>query len=110
MSHPQLKFAICLSGFKLENMCYEAFYSPKIATPTFHTIGLSDATISTVQTRKLARQCKSPWLYQFCGGHYVPQSKEFLELRGCLAGFLREVMGFSIDDPEEWIDVECFTS
>ncbi|KAJ5492666.1 serine hydrolase-domain-containing protein, partial [Penicillium diatomitis] len=68
VNHPKLRFAICLSGFKLENMCYEAFYSPKIATPTFHTIGLSDATISPDQTKRLARQCKSPWLYQYNGG------------------------------------------
>lgn len=90
-------------------MCYEAFYLPKIATPTFHTIGLSDATISTIQTKKLARQCKNPWLYQYCGGHYVPQSKEFMELRGCLGAFLREVMGLPIVDQNDWIDAECIT-
>jgi hypothetical protein len=39
----------------------------------------------------------------------VPQSKEFMELRGCLGAFLREVMGLSIDDQNDWIDAECIT-
>lgn len=31
----------------------------------------------------------------------MPQSKEFLELYGCLASFLREVIGVSVDNLEE---------
>ncbi len=72
----------------------------------FHTIGLSDATISPCRTKNLARCCENPWLYQYRGGHYVPQSKEFLELYGCRAGFLRQAMGVSVDNPEEWIEID----
>jgi hypothetical protein len=88
-------------------MCYQAFYSPKIATPMFHTIGLSDTTISPSQTRKLAKDCENPWLYQYPGGHYVPQSKEYGELYGRLAGFLRKAIGISVDNPEERIEVDA---
>lgn len=109
MRHPRLRFAICLSGFKLENRCYEAFYSPKIMTPIFHTIGVADATISPLQTKKLARRCKYPWIYEFCGGHYVPQSKEFLELTVCLASFLQEVLGGPVNSPGVWVDIERAT-
>ncbi|KAJ5142501.1 uncharacterized protein N7515_001288, partial [Penicillium bovifimosum] len=43
--YSQLQFAICLSGFKLQNKCYEAFYFPNIVTPMFHAVGELDPTV-----------------------------------------------------------------
>lgn len=106
--HPQLKFAICLSGFKLKNQCYEAFYSPRILTPMFHAFGQLDATITPAQTEMLALDCSYPWFYQFFGGHYVPQSKEYMSFRRSLEGFLRDVLGLGSKLRETWTDVDVF--
>ncbi|KAJ5640346.1 uncharacterized protein N7484_008208 [Penicillium longicatenatum] len=103
--HPPLHFAICLSGFMLGKNCYQAFYDPKIETPIFHTIGELDATISTAQTIELSRQCTSPWFFEFNGGHYVPQIKEFINLRKSLSGFLEEVLGLPKKLDTSWIDI-----
>ncbi|KAJ5593602.1 hypothetical protein N7537_010506, partial [Penicillium hordei] len=104
--HPQLRFAICLSGFKLKNKSYEAFYSPKIITPMFHAVGELDATVSPTQTRNLARCCFSPWFYEFFGGHYVPQSKDFLGFSQSLKSFLTAALGLSERVQESWVDID----
>ncbi|KAJ5160964.1 uncharacterized protein N7482_007968 [Penicillium canariense] len=88
---------ICLSGFRLDKGCYETFYSPNIETPVFHTIGELDSMISSTQTENLMRCCKRPWLFEFFGGHYVPQSKEFLEFSQSLASFLRGALRHSLN-------------
>jgi hypothetical protein len=105
---PQLEFAICLSGFKLRNQCYEAFYSPRISTPMFHAVGELDATITPAQTETLALDCLYPWFYQFFGGHYVPQSKEYMSFRHSLEEFLRDVLGLASSSHETWSDVDVF--
>ncbi|KAJ5642307.1 hypothetical protein N7490_006307 [Penicillium lividum] len=94
--HPPLLFAICLSGFMLENSCYRAFYEPKINTPVFHTVGIWDATVSPAQTMRLERQCTFPTVFVFEGDHYVPQAKEFTELKRSLLDFLQDVPEFSL--------------
>ncbi|KAJ5346980.1 uncharacterized protein N7506_000233 [Penicillium brevicompactum] len=104
--HPQLLFAISLSGFKLENTCYKDFYSPKIVTPMLHAVGELDSTVSPEQTRSLAQQCSFPWLYNFFGGHYVPQYKELLSFSQSLASFLREVLGLAEVVQEAWEDID----
>ncbi|KAJ6117940.1 hypothetical protein N7523_005691, partial [Penicillium sp. IBT 18751x] len=107
--HPQLRFAICLSGFKLRNQCYEAFYSPRISTPMFHSFGELDATITPAQTETLALDCLSPWFYQFFGGHYVPQGKEHMSFLDSLGGFLRDVLGLGSTSRETWTDVNVYS-
>ncbi|KAJ5917583.1 hypothetical protein N7466_011137 [Penicillium verhagenii] len=94
--HPPLLFAICLSGFMLENSCYQAIYDPKISTPVFHAIGIWDATVSPAQTIRLARQCTFPTIFEFEGGHYVPQAKEYAELKRSLLVFLQDIPEFSL--------------
>ncbi|KAJ5318274.1 hypothetical protein N7476_004694 [Penicillium atrosanguineum] len=95
--HPQLEFAICLSGFKLRNQYYEAFYCPRISTPMFHAFGELDATVTPTQTEALALDCSYPWFYQFFGGHYVPQIKEYISFRHSLEYFLRNVLSFTAE-------------
>lgn len=95
--HQKLHFTVCLSGFRLGNKCYETFYSPNIETPIFHTIGELDSMISSTQTENLMRCCKRSWLFKFFGGHYVPQSKEFLEFSQSLASFLRSALRHSLN-------------
>ncbi|OQD78053.1 hypothetical protein PENANT_c093G03996 [Penicillium antarcticum] len=104
--HSQLQFAICLSGFKLENKCYEAFYFPNIVTPMFHAVGELDSTVSPAQTRSLARHCSYPWFYEFFGGHYVPQNKDFMSFGQSLQSFLREVFGLCEEVQEGWEDID----
>lgn len=89
VQHQKLQFAVCLSGFRLDKKCYEAFYSPNIETPIFHAIGELDSMISSAQTKALMLCCKRPWLFEFFGGHYVPQSKDFFDLSQSLASFLQ---------------------
>ncbi|KAF3404017.1 Dihydrofolate reductase [Penicillium rolfsii] len=103
--HPPLKFSICLSGFKLGNRCYEAFYHPRLETPMFHAIGHLDATVVPAQTMSLVRKCLYPWIYEFFGGHYVPQCKEFMELRDSLANYLREALGLSAYGQDSWVNI-----
>ncbi|OGE47652.1 hypothetical protein PENARI_c039G01968 [Penicillium arizonense] len=91
--HLKLRFVICLSGFQLGNKCYEAFYYPKIATPTFHTFGTLDETVTPAQTAGLAKQCAYAYSFGFFGGHYVPQSKEYMSFRQSLERFLKKVLG-----------------
>ncbi|KAJ5766672.1 uncharacterized protein N7511_004288 [Penicillium nucicola] len=104
--HSQLQFAICLSGFKLENKCYEGFYFPNIVTPIFHAVGELDSTVSPAQTRNLARHCSYPWFYEFFGGHYVPQNKDFMSFSQSLQSFLREVFGLYEEVQEGWEDID----
>lgn len=94
VNHQKLHFTVCLSGFRLDNKCYDTFYSPNIETPIFHTVGELDSMISSTQTENLMRCCKRSWLFEFFGGHYVPQSKEFLEFSQSLASFLRSALRY----------------
>jgi hypothetical protein len=36
----------------------------------------------------------------------VPQNNKYLELYDRLAGFLRAAIGDSVDDPEDWVEVD----
>lgn len=71
-----------------------------------HAVGELDSTVSPEQTRSLAQQCSFPWLYEFFGGHYVPQYKEFLSFNLSLGRFLREVLGLSEVVQEAWEDID----
>ncbi|KAF3397742.1 hypothetical protein F1880_006190 [Penicillium rolfsii] len=57
--HQNFHFTVCLSGFRLDNKCYETFYSRNIETPIFHTIGELDSMILSTQTENLMR-CFNP--------------------------------------------------
>ncbi|KAJ5471881.1 hypothetical protein N7539_008824 [Penicillium diatomitis] len=99
INHPQLRFAICLSGFRLKHVSYKkSFYSSSIKTPTFHTIGTSDAVIDPNRTVDLTNCYEDAQVYQYDGGHYVPQYKEANGLRGDLIPFLQRVMKMPTDD------------
>lgn len=90
------RYAIRSSTSQYAKKCYETFYSPNIETPIFHTIGELDSMISSTQTETLMRYCKRPWLFEFFGGHYVPQSKEFLKFSQ-LASFLKSALRHSLN-------------
>lgn len=71
-----------------------------ITAPLENTENICNATISPVQTKRLTRQCKNQWRYEFCGGHYVPQSRGFWSLKVTLRVFFEKWWG-------DWIDMKC---
>jgi hypothetical protein len=75
-------------------------------TPILHAVGELDSTVPPGQTGSLARQCSFPWLYEFFGGHYVPQHKESLSFSQSLGRFLSEVLGLSEMDQDAWEDID----
>lgn len=105
IQHSQLRFAVCLSGFRLRNTCYNNLYLPKILTPMFHTSGELDTMVSPSQTRSLVDHCENPWLYKFWGGHDVPQNKEYVRFRISFGDFLQQAMGISPIAEVGWFDI-----
>ena len=72
----------------------------------FHAFGELDATITPAQTETLALDCMYPCFYRFFGGHYVPQSKEYMSFRPSLEVFLRDVLGLTSSSHGTWKDVD----
>ncbi|KAJ5663914.1 hypothetical protein N7507_004645 [Penicillium longicatenatum] len=68
-THPPFQFAVCFSGFKLENEVYDSIYSPKIQTPILHVAGNLDPMIDPARTKRLAGSCANASFYQFSGSH-----------------------------------------
>jgi hypothetical protein len=102
-----LKFAICISGYKLDNPFYDPIYASKIETPTLHVIGAMDAVVTPKTSLRLSSFCQNPSFFGFHGTHYVPKSNEFLATMGCfIRGALGPITEVSSDSEEEWEDCD----
>lgn len=102
-----MKFAICISGFKLENPFYDPIYASKVETPTLHVIGTMDSVVTPKQSLRLSSFCQSPSFFGFHGTHYVPKSNEFLATMGCfVTGALGPTTEVNSDNEEEWEDCD----
>ncbi|PVI00169.1 hypothetical protein DM02DRAFT_614515, partial [Periconia macrospinosa] len=127
LQHPPLKFAALYSGFMARGgKKYEAFYHPRIATPTLHFLGMLDAVVEEARSLRLAERCEgtttvkdgvvevgvggpdgkqqdkddkytSRVIYH-PGGHFLPASQKAYV--GALVGFIKEVLASHDDDDE----------
>lgn len=61
-----------------------------IETPTLHFIGNLDPWIPESQTLQLAGRCRSAKVAYFMGTHFVPRTKEMINV---LAQFVAEACG-----------------
>ncbi|KAK6001631.1 hypothetical protein QM012_002121 [Aureobasidium pullulans] len=89
---PPLKFVVAMSGFAGTGVPpYQAFYHPKIATPSLHLLGASDNFIKSAMSQKLLDAFVEPKVLVHQGGHVVPQA-EHLEESVELSHFLKFVL------------------
>lgn len=93
--HPQLKFAICYSGFRSPGARYRAFYEePAIQTPVLHVLGSLDALVDESRSRALIEACagepeKEGLVVWHPGGHFLPSQRPYLD---AAVRFIREQM------------------
>ncbi|KAJ5372603.1 Serine hydrolase FSH [Penicillium concentricum] len=93
--HPQLKFAVCYSGFRAPGARYRAFYEePAIQTPVLHVLGSLDAVVEESRSRALVEACvgepeKDGLVVWHPGGHFLPSQRPYLD---AAVLFIREQM------------------
>ncbi|KXG46079.1 Serine hydrolase FSH [Penicillium griseofulvum] len=93
--HPQLKFAVCYSGFRAPGPRYRAFYEePAIQTPVLHVLGSLDAVVEESRSRALVEACagepeKDGLVVWHPGGHFLPSQRPYLD---AAVRFIREQM------------------
>ncbi|KAJ5455050.1 hypothetical protein N7475_010171 [Penicillium sp. IBT 31633x] len=91
--HPQLKFAVCYSGFRAPGARYRAFYEePAIQTPVLHVLGSLDAVVEESRSRALIDACagepeKDGSVVWHPGGHFLPSQRPYLD---AAVRFIRE--------------------
>ncbi|KAJ5915555.1 hypothetical protein N7466_011488 [Penicillium verhagenii] len=113
ITHPPLQFAVCFSGFRLEDEFYDCIYSPKIRTPVLHVMGNLDMMVEPARTKRLALSCANSSVYAFSGSHYIPRSDEFVRV---LSEFVEKAVSGRMrcdsesedghdDGEDEWEDV-----
>ncbi|KAG9943785.1 hypothetical protein KCU85_g8441, partial [Aureobasidium melanogenum] len=90
---PPLKFVIAMSGFAGARVpLYQAFYHPKIMTPTLHVLGENDDFIKPEMSQKLVDCFVDPRVLHHYAGHVVPQADHLrgkeVELSDCLGTLL----------------------
>ncbi|KAJ5780490.1 hypothetical protein N7457_005650 [Penicillium paradoxum] len=93
--HPQLKFAVCYSGFRAPGARYRGFYEePAIQTPVLHVLGSLDAVVEEAQSRALIEACagepeQDGLVVWHPGGHFLPSQRPYLD---AAVRFIRENM------------------
>ncbi|KAJ5565911.1 Serine hydrolase FSH [Penicillium sp. DV-2018c] len=93
--HPQLKFAVCYSGFRAPGARYRGFYEgPGIQTPVLHVLGSLDAVVEEGKSRALIEACagepeKEGAVVWHPGGHFLPSQRPYLD---AVVRFIREKM------------------
>lgn len=75
-----LKFIITYAGTHASHKMYDAFYSPKIATPLLQIIGKYDTFIEESACLQFAARFRGPKMIRYhAGAHFVPTETEELE-------------------------------
>ncbi|KAJ6133324.1 hypothetical protein N7471_008539 [Penicillium samsonianum] len=106
--HPQLKFAICYSGFRAPGARYRAFYEPAIQTPVLHVLGSLDAVVEESRSQALVEACagqpeKDELVVWHPGGHFLPSQRPYLD---AAVRFIREQMERSDSSNDKGKEVE----
>ncbi|PYI07069.1 FSH1-domain-containing protein [Aspergillus sclerotiicarbonarius CBS 121057] len=95
---PELKFAVCYSGFRAPGPRYRGFYEPGVRTPVLHVLGSLDAVVEEGRSRALIEACKEEVgegekekgrVVVHPGGHFVPAQRPYLD---AVVGFVRDVL------------------
>lgn len=89
---PPLKFVVAISGFGGTRVSkYQAFYHPKITTPTLHILGRADGFIKPAMSQEVIDACADSQVLYHSGGHSVPKIDELESMNG-LTKFLVQVL------------------
>ncbi|KAF2090071.1 hypothetical protein K490DRAFT_13920, partial [Saccharata proteae CBS 121410] len=91
--HAPLRFCVSYSGFApTANPLYQAFYEPRIRTPTLHFLGSVDTVVEEKRSLALVEACERSEgrVVYHPGGHFLPSSQK--QYVAALVGFIREVM------------------
>ncbi|AMD18564.1 HBL338Wp [Eremothecium sinecaudum] len=77
---PDFKFLVNFSGFKLEPEIYAAKFKEPLKIPSLHVVGELDTIVLQERTMALYDACHvdSRTLLKHTGGHFVPNSKNFV--------------------------------
>ncbi|RAL06447.1 alpha/beta hydrolase [Aspergillus ibericus CBS 121593] len=91
---PQMKFAVCYSGFRAPGPRYRGFYEPGVRTPVLHVLGSLDAVVEEGRSRALIEACEvggeaKGRVVVHPGGHFVPAQRPYLD---AVVGFVRDVL------------------
>lgn len=77
---PSLKWVILFSGFKLNPKKYDVIYENEVHVPSLHVLGELDTVVEEERSMRLFNvwNAKKKTLLKHQGGHFVPNSKDFV--------------------------------
>lgn len=77
---PPVKYGVLFCGFRIAPEEYQKFFEPPIATNTLHVLGSLDTVVSEERSLGLWNACdeKTRTMIKHPGGHFVPNSKNFV--------------------------------
>ncbi|KAJ1861193.1 Family of serine hydrolases 3 [Coemansia sp. RSA 2703] len=92
VDHPQFKFVILAGAFDVEPEEYQSIYATKLDIPSLHMTGEYDTVIESSRSRKIMEVFVDPVIYEFRGGHFIPQTPESLRVvRSFLLPFIPDL-------------------
>ena len=74
-AHPELRCAICISGFASRDPVHEAMVAPgsePIPVPSLHIIGERDALVEPSRSEAMAARFENATIITHAGGHFSP--------------------------------------
>ncbi|KAJ1723061.1 Ovarian cancer-associated protein 2 [Coemansia erecta] len=92
VDHPQVKFVILAGAFGVEPEEYQGIYDTKLDVRSLHMTGEYDTVIESSRSRKMMDVFVDPVVFEFRGGHFIPQTPECLRVvRGFLLPFIPDL-------------------
>ncbi|KAJ2779668.1 Ovarian cancer-associated protein 2 [Coemansia javaensis] len=89
VSHPPIKFLMLAGAFQLEMPIYDYVYAEQFSIPSLHFRGVYDTVVSSERSLKLQNCFVDPAVFEFVGGHFIPQSPACARaMRAFLAPFI----------------------
>ncbi|KAJ1935768.1 Family of serine hydrolases 3, partial [Linderina pennispora] len=74
VDHPPLKFIMLSGGVVMEIGELRKVLDTPFATPSMHMMGTLDTVIDIKGSRELASRFPDPVIYEFVGGHFLPNT------------------------------------
>lgn len=112
--HAPFQFGVLYSGFAASaHPLYQAFYTPRLATPMCHFIGSVDTVVSEERSLQLVEVCAGgkggegggvPRLVYHPGGHFVPSANK--QCTAALVAFIREAVQGAVGGGKKAVSVE----
>ncbi|KAJ2158219.1 Ovarian cancer-associated protein 2 [Coemansia sp. RSA 552] len=89
VDHPPFRFMVLAGAFELEVPEYSYLYADRIDIPSLHLAGEYDTVISPERSQQVRSFFVAPELFEFVGGHFIPQSPQCARvMRSFLAPFI----------------------